>query len=277
LIDLHTHSIFSDGTVSPESIVSLASDAGLSAVALTDHNTVAGLPSFLRAAEGKPIEVIPGIEFSTDYGFVELHILGLFIRPEHYSAVSAFLDTARTRKEESNLSLIDALGQTGISLNYSKIKSETPDGLVNRAVIAAEMKRLGYVSSVQEAFAHWLSPKQGYFKPPRRLDCFDTIHFIKDIGGIAILAHPFLNLDEHELRLFLPRGIAAGLDGMETLYSKYSNKTAALSSNLTKEFHLLESGGSDFHGENKPDIFIGRGTGTLAVPDEFLSLMKEKL
>jgi len=276
LVDLHTHSTFSDGTCSPAEIISLAVAAGLSAVALTDHNTVSGLPSFNRAAKQHQIDAVSGVEFSTDYDNVELHILGLFIPPEHYADVSSFLNTALLLKEESNLSLIASLNRAGLSLDYTKIKSETPGGLVNRAVIGAEMKRLGYVSSVQEAFSLWLSPKHGYFTPPKRLNCFDTIRFIKSIGGVAVLAHPFLNLAETELRIFLPLGVSAGLDGMETLYSKYDAPTSSLSTEIAREFRLLESGGSDFHGENKPDTHIAIGKGSLAVPDEFFYRLRER-
>jgi len=276
MIDLHTHSTYSDGTVSPDELMRMAEQANLSAIVLCDHNTIDGLPKFLDAARGSAVEAIPGVEFSTDYGETELHIVGLWIRPEHYPTVKAMLQEALDRKEQSNQTLIDALNWAGMDLDYSQIKSGTPGGLVNRAVIAAEMTRLGYTESVKEAFSKWLSPKHGYFQPPRRLDCFEVIRFIRSIGGVSVLAHPFLNLDEFELRVFLEKAVKAGLDAMETRYSKYDEETARKAKEIADEFGILESGGSDFHGENKPDIRLGVGKGTLYVPEEFLTGLKER-
>lgn len=278
MVDLHTHSTYSDGTVSPTTLLTLAEEAGVTAIVLSDHNTVAGLPEFMTAAKGKKVEAIPGIEFSTDYGDTELHILGLFIHPEHYDTINVRLNEMMARKEQSNVSLIRALNEAGMCLDYEQIKSGTPGGNVNRAVIAAEMTRLGYTETVQDAFARWLSPKHGYFQPPRRLDAFETIRFIKSIGAVAVLAHPFLNLKEaDELRTFLHEAKAAGLDGMETRYSKFDAVQTELAKQIAEEFELLESGGSDFHGENKPDIKIGTGKGTLDVPDEFLAKLKTRI
>lgn len=274
MIDLHTHSTFSDGTYTPTELVRAAEAAGLTAVALTDHNTIAGLPEFLKAAEGGPVAAIPGTEFSTEYKGTELHILGLFIRPEYYAAVTAVLDEMLLRKEQSNIDLVAALHRADIHLDYGAIKAKTPDGYVNRAVIAAEMLRLGYVDSVQQAFSKWLSPKHGYFVPPKRLDAFEAIRFIKSIGAVAVLAHPFLNLDEAGLREFLPEAATAGLDGMEVLYPLFDREQTALAGAIAREYRLLPSGGSDFHGANKPYINLGRGRGELAVPNEWLWAME---
>ena len=274
MIDLHTHSTYSDGTVAPNELVRMAEQAGLSALALCDHNTIDGLTEFLAAAQNSSLEAIPGVEFSTDYCDVELHIVGLWIGSKHYPAVQALLQEALDRKEESNLQLIQALEKAGISLDYAKIKSGTPGGLVNRAVIAAEMTRLGYTASVQEAFSKWLAPKHGYFQPPRRLDCFEVIRFIQSLGAVSVLAHPFLSLDEAQLREFLSKAVEAGLDGMETRYSKFDEETTRKATKIAAEFGILESGGSDFHGENKPDIRLGVGKGNLCVPEEFLAGLK---
>ena len=270
MIDLHTHSTFSDGTYTPTQLLRAAEDAGLTAVALTDHNTIAGLPEFMAAAEGSPVAAIPGTEFSTEYKGTELHILGLFIRPERYAAVTDVLDEMLLRKEQSNIDLVAALHGADIRLDYDAIKAKTPDGYVNRAVIAAEMLRLGYVDSVQQAFSRWLSPKHGYFVPPQRLDAFEAIRFIKSIGAVAVLAHPFLNLDEAGLREFLTEAKQAGLDGMEVRYPLFDREQTELAGAIAREFGLLPSGGSDFHGANKPHISLGTGRGELAVPNEWL-------
>ena len=277
MVDLHTHSTYSDGTVSPAGLIALAEETGLTAVALCDHNTVDGLPDFLAAAEQSGVEAVPGVEFSTDYGDTELHILGLMIPPKRWKETAALLDDVRRRKERSNLDLIAGLNGAGLALDYDRIRAAMPGGVVNRAVIAAEMTRLGYTASVKDAFDRWLAPEHGYFHPPRRLDCFETIRFIKRMGGAAVLAHPFLNLkEEGALRTFLTRAKEAGLDGMETRYPRFSEAQTRLAAGIAREFGLLESGGSDFHGENKPDIRMGTGTGTLCVPDEFLARLRER-
>lgn len=266
ICDLHVHSTCSDGTFSPVELIRQAQAQRLWAVALCDHNTVAGLPAFLTAAEGSGVQAIPGIEFSTDYRGGELHILALFVMPQHYAAVTAQVEQMMRRKEQSNLDLVAGLNRAGIVLDYGKIKAGTPGGSVNRAVIAAEMVRLGYCASVKEAFSNWLSEKRGFFHPPKRLDVFETIRFIKSIGAVAVLAHPFLNLDEQDLRAFLPQAVEQGLDAMEVYYCEFSEEQTALAGQLAEEFGLLPSGGSDFHGANKPDIRMGTGRGNLKIP-----------
>ena len=271
--DLHTHSSFSDGTCTPAELIRLAEEAGLGAVVLCDHNTVAGLPEFLKAAEESLVEAVPGIEFSTEYEGKELHILGLFIEPECYGAVNELLNEALQRKEESNLNLIRNLNRAGIRLDYDRIKAEA-SGTVNRAVIASYMVQGGYSESVKAAFRDWLAPEKGYFVPPKRLDAFAVICFIKSIGAVAVLAHPFLNLEEAQLRRFLTA--AEGLDGMEVYYPLFDDDQTALAERVAEEFGLLKSGGSDFHGENKPDIRLGVGKGNLTVPMNCLEALKNR-
>lgn len=266
ICDLHIHSVYSDGTLTPAELIRLAEKSEVYAVALCDHNTVAGLPAFLEAASASRVQAVPGIEFSTDYRGGELHILGLFVGLQHYAAVTERVEQMLQRKEQSNLDLIAGLRGAGIRLDYEKIKAATPGGCVNRAVIAAEMVRLGCCASVKEAFSNWLSEKHGYFHPPRRLDALETIGFIKSIGAVAVLAHPFLNLDEAGLREFLPRAVACGLDAMEVFYPKFSREETLLAGQLAEEFGLLPSGGSDFHGANKPDIQLGTGRSNLSIP-----------
>lgn len=277
MIDLHVHSTYSDGTLSPEELIRLAEENGVTAVALCDHNTVGGLSEFLGAAQGRNLEAIPGIEFSTDYRGTELHILGLFVEPKHYAAVTEKVNWMLIRKEQSNRDLVEALKPAGIILDYDQIKAGTPNGQVNRAVIAAEMVRMGYCDSVQACFKQWLSPKRGYYKPPMRLDVFEVIGFIKSIGAVAVLAHPFLNLkEEGELTAFLKEAVPCGLDAMEVYYPKFSPEQTAAACRIAEEFGLSFSGGSDFHGENKPDIDLGTGRGDLHVPEILLEALRNK-
>ena len=139
LCDLHTHSVFSDGTYTPLEIIDSAIAAGLSAVALTDHNTMDGLPDFLAAARGKNINIVPGVEFSADYKGTELHILGLFIAPEHFDRVAELMEKGAVLKEKSNIALIEALRRDGYDLNYDEIKASTANGRVNRLHVAVAL------------------------------------------------------------------------------------------------------------------------------------------
>lgn len=272
LCDLHTHSTYSDGTFAPGELIRRAEELGLGAVALCDHNTVAGLPEFLAAGAETKVEAVPGIEFSTDYRDGELHLLVLFVKPEHYAAVTEKVEEMLARKEESNRKLIRSLGAAGVELDYQAIKAGTPNGQVNRAVIAAQMVRCGYCATVKDAFSKWLSPKQGHFQLPKRLDVFEMIEFIRSIGAVSVLAHPFLNLQADALREFLKEAVPRGLDAMETEYSAFSENQRQLAREIAAEFGLKRSGGSDFHGANKPDIAMGTGRGDLRVP---LGLLEE--
>ncbi len=274
--DLHNHSTFSDGTDTPARLLELAQERGLGAIALTDHNTVAGLPEFLEAAKGKSVRAVAGTEFSTDYKGTELHILGLFLKPEHFAAITLLLEDYRLRKEQSNRDLVEKLNAAGFAIDYDKIKNSTPEGQVNRALIAAELTRLGYTESIQAAFKQLLSPKRGYYTPPERFSPFEIIRFIKSLGAVAVLAHPFLNLDERELREFLDEAVPCGLDAMETLYSTYDEETTAAAQKVADEYGLLHSGGSDYHGGNKPHIQMGVGQGNLAVPCEQMTALEAR-
>ena len=273
ICDLHTHSLYSDGTYTPAELIEEAERIGLGAIALCDHNTTAGLSEFIRAAEGKNVEAITGIEFSTEYHNIELHMLALFINEEHFEMIEALVSKMRERKEARNRELIEALLADGYRIDYDKIKAESR-GQINRAHIAEALVNGGYVSSIKEAFSMFLAPERGYYKPPERLPVFEVIDFIGEIGAISVLAHPFLSLDEGKLREFLREAKEHGLVGMETVYSKYDEETTLLSKKIAKEFGLLESGGSDFHGSRKPDIALGVGRGELKVEIELLEKLK---
>lgn len=274
--DLHTHSTFSDGTDTPTALIAMAQERGLGAIALTDHNTVAGLPEFLKAAEGKKVRAIAGTEFSTDYHGTELHILGLFLKRSHFPVITERLEGYHRRKEQSNRDLVDKLNAAGYAIDYDRIKNSTPEGQVNRALIAAELTRLGYTPSIQTAFKQLLSPKCGFYVPPARPCAFETIRFIKSLGAVAVLAHPFLNLNEPQLREFLQEAMPCGLDAMETLYSTYDEETTIAAKRIADEFGLLHSGGSDYHGSNKPHIQMGIGQGDMAVPRGLMTAMEER-
>ena len=266
LCDLHTHSVYSDGTCTPAELIALAKDAGLSAIALTDHNTVSGISAFLEAGKGSGIVAVPGIEVSSDFLGTELHIVGLFKTLDHLAQVEAYVSDYLVRKDKSNVDLCNNLCAAGYVVSYDEIKAATPDGVVNRALIAAALMKKGYVGSIKQAFATLLSKKGGYYHEPQKLDAYEVIQKLCEFDAIPILAHSFLSMNEDMLRAFLPRAKQAGLVGMETDYVTYDAATTERARAIAAEFDLLPSGGSDFHGTNKPDIRIGIGKGSLAVP-----------
>lgn len=277
LCDLHTHSTFSDGTFSPSQLINEAQRVGLSAIALTDHNTVAGLPEFLAAAEHSPVEAVSGIEFSTDYLDTELHIVVLFVKPEHYAPITSLTGEINLRKRQSNIDLIEKLNKAGYAISYESIKSTMPTGEPNRALIAAELTRLGYTASNKEAFQTLLSAKCGYYVPPKRVDVFELLDFIKNLGAVSVLAHPFLSIKEADkLNVFLTKAAACGLQGMETRYPLFTPDQTAVLECLASQYDLAQSGGSDFHGANKPDISLGTGKENLQVPFSFLEQLRQR-
>ena len=268
--DLHTHCLASDGSYTPSELIQLARKAGLSAIALTDHNTVDGLPEFLEAAKGTDLQAIAGVEFSTDWGETELHIVGLFIPEAHFDTVKTLLVQARQWKVESNLALTEALNRAGFPISYERVQART-EGIPNRAHFAAELTQMGITGSIKEAIHTLLSPKNGIYQPPKHPDALETIDFIHSIGGVAVLAHPFLNLKEPALREFLTQ--AQNLDAMETLYTDFTPELTQKARAIAREFGLLESGGTDFHGINKPHINLG----DTKVPRAFLNALKASL
>lgn len=267
MVDLHTHSTFSDGTYTPEELVCAAFERGLSAIALCDHNSVLGLPRFLNAARERGVTAVPGIEFSVNYHSVELHLLGLFIGSEHFEAITLMMDGWKKKKEECNLLLGYKLARNGVHVDIERMIDENPGVVLNRAHIGAELVRLGYVKSVSEAFDKWLSKERGLYIEPERPEAFAMIEYVRSIGAVPVLAHPLLNLTPEELAVFLPKARECGLAGIETFYPLFSEEQTALACRLAEENGLLFSGGSDFHGDNKPDIKLGVGRGSLCVED----------
>lgn len=274
LCDLHTHSVFSDGTDTPAEILRLSVAAGLSAVALCDHNTVDGLPDFLASADGKPLTAIPGAEFSVDFEGTEVHLLGLFLPESRFAEITERMQEVMARKEQSNIELIESLRRAGYALDYNEIKSTTPNGKINRAHIAADLTKRGYTGSIKEAFRTLLSPSAGHYREPKRIDLFEMIDYLASIHAAPVLAHPLLNLSVEDLTRLLPRAKQTGMIGMESVYSLYDSARTQNSMALADTFGLQYSGGSDYHGANKPDIQIGIGHGELRIPAEWASSIR---
>ena len=272
LCDLHTHSCYSDGSDSPKRIIELAASLGI-AVALTDHNTTAGLEEFTLEAEARGVTAVAGVELSTRYCGKELHLLGLFLPREHYADIELLVSDFKLLKEKSNAELVKKLAAAGYPLDYEELKHRSPEGNMNRAHIAAELMRLGYVHSIKEAFDTLLSESHGLYTPPPRPDFFETVALLKKLGALPVLAHPLQELSENELCELLPMAINAGLIGIETLHSSFSTEQIATAKAIAQKFDLCESGGSDYHGENKPDVALAFGKGELRVPIELYEIL----
>jgi predicted metal-dependent phosphoesterase TrpH len=274
--DMHTHTVHSDGSLTPTELVAEAREKNL-IIALTDHNTVSGLPEFMAEALRQDVTAVGGTELSCVYGGKEFHLIGLFIEPENYSSVENLCIEYHSLKEKSNIDLIDKLCAMGYELNYSEIQKENVNGRINRAHIASALVKGGYVSSVPEAFESLLDEKCGIYTPPKRLSLADGIRFLRSIKAVPVLAHPLKEIDGDSLRKMLPEMIEAGLIGIETMHSSYDEEKIALSKEIAREYGLLESGGSDFHGRFKPGISLGVGRGNLAINGQiYYNLLEAK-
>ena len=262
--DLHTHTVHSDGSDTPKRLIELAKEREL-VIALTDHNTVTGLPEFLSEAERQGVTAIGGTEMSTEWEGREFHLIGLFIAPEYYDRLENLCRDFLRLKEESNIRLVNKLAEAGYPLDFAEVKKRNIKGQVNRAHIAAEMVKLGYVSTTKEAFDRFLDEKIGLYQPPKRFLLTDAIKFLKEIGAVSVLAHPLKEIGEAQLRAMLPTMVDAGLVGIETMHSSYDEEMVAVSKSIAADFGLLESGGSDYHGEMKFGVTFGIGGGNKPV------------
>ncbi|MBO4963073.1 MAG: PHP domain-containing protein [Clostridia bacterium] len=274
--DLHCHSTFSDGTNTPKQLLELAKKVNLSALALTDHNTIDGLESFLQESKNYDILPIAGIEISTEYQDKSIHIVGLFLDKSYFETIKDFLKIPLKRKEESNRLLAINLNKNGYKIDYEKIKKEATRQ-INRVHFAKQLISGGYVDSVEKACQTILAEDNGIYIPPKRLSSFEAIAFLKSIKAVPVLAHPLLDLTQRELPDFLAKAKEFGLIAIESSYSTYTTQEQEFCEKLAKEYGLLNSGGSDFHGDNKPDIKLGIGKGNLLVPLEYATnLLTEK-
>ena len=273
--DLHTHTNHSDGSYTPAELVAEAKKLNI-IIALTDHNTVTGLPEFLREAERQGVAAIGGTELSTEHEGREFHLIGLFIDPEHYERVERLCAEFIRLKEYSNIALCNKLRESGYDIDYAEVKARNIKGNANRAHIAAELMKKGYVSSVQEAFERLLDEKKGLYTPPPRLQLTYAIGFLREIGALPILAHPIKEISPERLREILPELIDAGLVGIETMHSSYSEEGIARVKQIADEFGLLESGGSDFHGGVKPVVNLATGKGNLNISSDVYLALKNR-
>ncbi|MBQ6222628.1 MAG: PHP domain-containing protein [Solobacterium sp.] len=272
--DLHSHSTCSDGTLTPAELVSLAEEKGLSALALTDHNTAEGLKEFMEAGKKSTVITVPGCEFTTEWHRKEIHIVGLFFREEYWQEITDFLELVNIAKTNANKILIDNLVKAGYEITFEEVAALSGSDIFNRSHVARILEQKGYVPTVSAAFDTLLKEGNGFYIPARRITSAAAVRFIKTFEATAIVAHPLLNLTPEELREFLPEMKEAGLDAIETEYTEFTPEMKKTAVSLAEEFSLKQSGGSDFHGAAKPDIELGSGRGDLFVPYSFYEDMK---
>ena len=269
LCDLHMHSTASDGTLSPRELAQEAIARGLGAAALTDHNTTAGLPDFLRALAGSRVTAVAGAELTTVHQGRELHLLALFLPEASFPALEAFTQTFQARKRENTLSLADRLGRAGYPISREDLAEAFPDAFINRSHVARILTARGAVPSVSAAFATLLSPTAGFYSEPERPGFLETIPQIQSLGALAVWAHPVLSVGMEQVQALLPQFAAAGLDGVETICPNDTAEQAALLGALAAQLGLLPSGGSDYHGSAKPGLSMMTGYGSMRVPAEY--------
>ncbi len=250
--DLHLHTLFSDGTYTPNELLRGAQDKGLAAISLVDHDTVSGIELALKEAKAKKIEVIPGIELSAEYKSKEVHILGYFIdyKSKNLSRKLAVLRENRIRRIHK---IVGELKNIGLKLKAQSVFDIAAGGTPGRMHIAQAMVKQGLVNSIHEAFEKYIGDKGPAYICGFRLSPLEAIRLIKDSGGIAVLAHPYiLNNDE-----LIPEFVKCGLKGLEVYYPEHTRSMVNFYLSLARQYNLAVTGGSDFHGKAKPQIQIG--------------------
>lgn len=275
-IDLHVHSNCSDGTFTPTELVQHALRKGLRAFALTDHDTVDGLDEAMEAAEGTSLEVIPGIEFSTEFEGKDIHIVGLemdYTLPQFTEQLCDFRNSRDIRNEK----MIAKMQAFGFDISQAKMEAAFGDAVWTRAHFARYLLDIGAVSEMKEAFDKYIGDGGPCFVAREHVTPVQAVHLISRCGGIPILAHPLLyRLPEEKMNELIRALKKAGLIGIEAVYSTHSQQDENLVRLLAKRRGLAISGGSDFHGSNKPAIELGCGRGNLRIPYTVLTNLRAR-
>lgn len=276
-IDLHVHTTASDGTCTPEEVVERARAAGLTAVAITDHDTMAGVAPAIAAGDRLGVEVIPGIEISADYQDEDTHVLGYGLDPGA-PALRRVLDWVREDRRQRNEKVAALMRRDGISVSLEALEAEHPGGTIGRPHFARVLVEQGRAASVSDAFARYLNPGKRYYLSRSYLPMAEAVEIIRRCGGVAVLAHPLqYGYSRAQLRALAAYAAGLGVAGMEIYYTGYGPKDRAGLLGLAEEFGLFATGGSDFHGKNKPDIALGAGRGALSVPASCLTELKRRI
>lgn len=279
-VDLHTHSVISDGSETPTEVVRLAKDAGLAAVALTDHDILSGLGEAKRAATRYGIDLVPGVELSLDWSELApdsdsrggMHLVVLWIDDEP-GPLQDLLADLRLGRDDRNHSILERLTQLGLDVPMDEVAARAGGGSMGRPHIAGVMVDRGYVPDIASAFDQYLGHGAPAYVGRRRLTPEEALTASRASGGVAILAHPYTLGYENDSQLerLLRQMTEMGLQGLESHHSGVDPERRPTLRRMALRLGLAPSGGSDFHGTYKPDLRVGVGTGDLEVPDEFLA------
>lgn len=265
LIDLHLHSTASDGSMAPVELVEAAAKAGVSALALTDHDTTAGLGDAAAAAARLGLEFIPGVELScsTEYGQVD--VLGYYA-PLDDRAFEKKLADLKAARDRRNALILEKLAGLGLPLSLEELMGEA--GItIGRPHIASLMVKRGYVKSVREAFERFLGEGKSAYVPKEDFSPAGAVGLLASVGAVPVIAHPMLVRAPWEwLDALVASLVPHGLAGLEAYHSEHDGRGVRSIVGLADKYGLIVTGGSDFHGAAKPHIFIGRGRGSLVVP-----------
>ena len=275
-IDLHTHSLCSDGAQTPADVVRTAKEAGLSAIALSDHDNIEGVQEAMDAGKALGVEVIPAVELSAQSD-TELHILGYFVdihNKKLQDAMAYALQVRDERQEET----CRKLREQGFDITMEEARAEAHGNpVLCRAHFAQIMVRKGYAESVKDAFSRYLSVGCYAYSNRQALTAQEAVSLIREAGGIAVAAHLHLiKKPDDELKEYLKSLIPYGLDGIEGYYTDYTPEMQERYQAMAKELGLVISGGTDYHGANKPHITIGAGRGNLEIPYSVLDGLRER-
>lgn len=263
-IDLHTHTTASDGTLAPVELVQAALANGVEVIAVTDHDTVAGLAPALEAATGTGLRVLAGVELSATHQWHGLHLLAYGVDPTDAAFIGRLQELAAMREERGH-AMLERLGRIGIDLSWERVAA-LARGTVGRPHIARALVEAGYARDMGDAFARYIGAGGPAYVPSARLSVAETVAMARDAGGAVALAHPLLSLSRRELAALLPALRAAGLDGLEVYHSEHDVAASRYLRALAAEQGLWWTGGSDFHGGAKPQAPLGG----VSVPPEVL-------
>jgi predicted metal-dependent phosphoesterase TrpH len=273
-VDLHCHSTASDGTSSPTDLIRLAKDQGLSAIALTDHDTIGGVTEAAAAAAAAGIDFLPGIEISAEYPHPgTMHILGYGIDPNSQT-LKTLTDTLISGRDNRNPRIIAKLRELGVAITMEEVELEAGGQVVGRPHIAAILHRKGYVTSIKEAFNKYLAQGAPAYFDKERLTPRQALEMIHQSGGLPVLAHAIqLRTDnDAQLERVVKDLLDLGLAGIEIYHSDHNEEWIAKCEHLAAKYKLLKTGGSDFHGTNKAHIQLGMARGH-RVPREFFDAL----
>lgn len=274
MIDLHVHSNYSDGTDAPADLIRLAEERGLRAMALTDHDTVAGVAPLLEAAGNSAVEAIPGIELSAECERGTMHILGYFIDPECRPMLEK-INTVRAGREERNMEILKKLNKLGYRLMWSDVEKHAGKDVVGRPHFAEALVELGHVDSRKRAFELLLAKGRPAYVERYRFSARECIELIRQAGGVSVLAHPAtIYLPDDQLKGLVKGLKERGLVGVEAYYGEQYPENIRKLVGWAEELNLIATGGTDYHGGNTPDLKLGTGFGQLRVPDEALEQLK---